>query len=507
MPASNLGIEFPKNISSLKRIQVAGQRENGLVGYSDGEFSRCFGLRRLGLHHIVLPAGMRSSFPHAESLEEEFIYILRGEADVWINGWVHRLTEGHAVGFPAGTGIAHCVLNNSDAPVELLVAGEQTKPGNLCAFPLDPQAAARSGMEWQDAPTQELGPHAGLPGPPAREDFAGSLPPFVAYCPDLPARISFHYPGDAETFGTGARLTNHLGLEALGIWYDVLPRGHRSSWPHAHTHEEEFVFILKGKGKVWMAGAAIEVGPGDGIGFEPGTGMAHCIINDGEEPLVSLVFGETCEFPDEKLTYPLHPLRNLEGRRAGWFWEDAPDIRLGFHSGQPAEMPLGRLRLRLCGPGDEAALLEVMKGCDDYFRLVEGCPPDHAMAAHLLADQPPLRSAAYFKDVFLLCIDGKSVGIAETHGHHPAHGVAYLGMLALVDGQRCNGLGRRFCALIEDYLRRAGGVQSLRLGASRRTTAAGFWEKMGYQANGTLYSWQGRLLSVEVDEYEKSLVP
>ncbi|HIB5425108.1 TPA: cupin domain-containing protein, partial [Klebsiella pneumoniae] len=45
-------------------------------------------LNRLGIHHERLPPGRRTSYPHAESDEEEFIYVLEGYPEVWINGYL-----------------------------------------------------------------------------------------------------------------------------------------------------------------------------------------------------------------------------------------------------------------------------------------------------------------------------------------------------------------------------------------------------------------------------------
>lgn len=64
-------------------------------------------LNRLGIHHERLPPGRRTSYPHAESDEEEFIYVLEGYPEVWINGYLWKLEPGDSVGFPAGTGICH----------------------------------------------------------------------------------------------------------------------------------------------------------------------------------------------------------------------------------------------------------------------------------------------------------------------------------------------------------------------------------------------------------------
>ena len=49
------------------------------------------GFARLGIHHIRLEPGHRTSFPHAESAEDEFVYVIAGTPDVWLDGVVHRL--------------------------------------------------------------------------------------------------------------------------------------------------------------------------------------------------------------------------------------------------------------------------------------------------------------------------------------------------------------------------------------------------------------------------------
>ena len=57
----------------------------------DANYSRHFGFARLGIHHIRLEPGHRTSFPHAESAEDDFVYVLAGTPDVWLDGVVHRL--------------------------------------------------------------------------------------------------------------------------------------------------------------------------------------------------------------------------------------------------------------------------------------------------------------------------------------------------------------------------------------------------------------------------------
>ena len=131
-------------------------------------FAGILGFSKVGIHHERLPPGHRLSRPHAESAEEEFVYVLRGAVDVWLDGNLYRLTVGDAVGFPAGEGLAHTLINNSEQEVHLLVVGETSKPENKIIYPLNPEMRVRRKDWWDDAPARELGPHDGLPDAESR---------------------------------------------------------------------------------------------------------------------------------------------------------------------------------------------------------------------------------------------------------------------------------------------------------------------------------------------------
>jgi uncharacterized cupin superfamily protein len=123
------------------------------------------GLVRVGINIQRLPPGTRSSWPHAEENEEEFVYVIAGQVDAWIDGHIHRMEQGDLAAFPAGTGISHCFINNTEQEVLLLVGGEAPKPGSRIFYPLNP--SRRQDMPeqywWSDVPSRELGPHNGLP--------------------------------------------------------------------------------------------------------------------------------------------------------------------------------------------------------------------------------------------------------------------------------------------------------------------------------------------------------
>ncbi len=162
-------------MSQAHRPPFIANIRDGLRPLQDGGFpdlkglgnpiGRALGLGRIGIHYEIMPPGGRSSFPHAESDEEEFVLVLKGKPDVWIDGTLHQLVEGDAVAFPAGTGIAHSFLNNSSEDMHLLVLGEASKPGNRLNYPLNPermQEFATEGRAWLDAPKHALGPHDGI---------------------------------------------------------------------------------------------------------------------------------------------------------------------------------------------------------------------------------------------------------------------------------------------------------------------------------------------------------
>lgn len=123
------------------------------------------GLERIGVNLQRLPPGTRSSWPHAEENEEEFVYVISGTVDAWIDGTIHRMSPGDLAAFPAGTGIAHCFINNGDEEVVLLVGGEAPKPGSRICYPVNPSRREDIPAQywWSDAPRRELGAHDGWP--------------------------------------------------------------------------------------------------------------------------------------------------------------------------------------------------------------------------------------------------------------------------------------------------------------------------------------------------------
>jgi uncharacterized cupin superfamily protein len=157
----------PDCIKHWKEIQgpddrhYQGSQELLAIGSA---FGRHFGFARLGIHHEVLRPGRRTSWPHCESTEDEFVYVIEGTPDVWLDGQLFRLAPGDGVGFPAGTGLSHSFINNTESEVRLLVVGDRDRDDNRLHYPKHPARKAQLGdRHWSDWPERPIGPHDGLP--------------------------------------------------------------------------------------------------------------------------------------------------------------------------------------------------------------------------------------------------------------------------------------------------------------------------------------------------------
>ncbi len=84
------------------------------------------GLKNFGVNLTRIVPGGQSSYRHAHSKQDEFVYVLQGEVVMETNAGAQTLSPGMCAGFPAGTGDAHRFVNRSPADVLLLVVGDRT---------------------------------------------------------------------------------------------------------------------------------------------------------------------------------------------------------------------------------------------------------------------------------------------------------------------------------------------------------------------------------------------
>jgi uncharacterized cupin superfamily protein len=92
------------------------------------------GLKNFGVNLTRIVPGGQSSYRHAHSRQDEFIYVLEGEVVMETDAGAQTLRPGMCAGIPAGTGDAHRFVNRSDADVLLLVVGDRSG-GDVITYP------------------------------------------------------------------------------------------------------------------------------------------------------------------------------------------------------------------------------------------------------------------------------------------------------------------------------------------------------------------------------------
>lgn len=106
-----------------------------------------FGLKNFGVNLASLAPNAVSSLRHAHTLQDEFIYILRGRATLHTDEGFTELEPGMCAGFKAGTGNGHRLLNNTTEEVVYLEIGDRT-PGDEGGYPDDDLKALRIDGSW-----------------------------------------------------------------------------------------------------------------------------------------------------------------------------------------------------------------------------------------------------------------------------------------------------------------------------------------------------------------------
>jgi len=100
-----------------------------------------FGLKNFGVNLTQLQPGSVSALMHSHARQDEFIYILEGRCIARLGDDEYPLGPGDCFGFPAGTGLAHQLVNRGDATVSYLEIGDRT-PNERVEYPYDDLAFA-----------------------------------------------------------------------------------------------------------------------------------------------------------------------------------------------------------------------------------------------------------------------------------------------------------------------------------------------------------------------------
>jgi uncharacterized cupin superfamily protein len=107
-----------------------------------------FGLANFGVNLTRLAPGGQSALRHAHTKQDEFVYILEGAPTLVTDAGRTPLAPGMCVGFKAGTGDAHHLVNETSEDVVYLEIGDRTA-GDMVAYPDDDIEARRVEGAWR----------------------------------------------------------------------------------------------------------------------------------------------------------------------------------------------------------------------------------------------------------------------------------------------------------------------------------------------------------------------
>jgi uncharacterized cupin superfamily protein len=144
-PAAILASDAPLRIRPSNYPEPFASR---MAGRQKRPLGDVFGLLNFGVNLTRLAPNAVSSLRHAHTKQEEFIYVLQGRPTLHTDDGLTQLSPGMCAGFKAGTGNAHCLINETTEEVLYLEVGDRTS-GDEGSYPDDDLKAIMSEGKWQ----------------------------------------------------------------------------------------------------------------------------------------------------------------------------------------------------------------------------------------------------------------------------------------------------------------------------------------------------------------------
>jgi uncharacterized cupin superfamily protein len=280
----------------LRPVVRDGQERGGRV--ETLHLSNAGHLTQFGAHVETLSPGAATSRRHWHEKEDEFLYVLEGEATVIDNDGEHVLHPGDAAVWPFGVANAHHVVNRSDRPLRHLIVGSRVE-GDVVHYPDSGETLRNLILTWKltdasgtilrsgDLP-QELKNLPSRWGAP--QDSAAQRPGIIR---------AAEAPAETATAEQAARLGHYSarlysqagGLTQFGAFTETLDPGARSSDRHWHEREDEFFLMLDGEATVIEDDGPHLMLPGDAACWPAGVPNGHHVVNRSTRPCTYLIVG------------------------------------------------------------------------------------------------------------------------------------------------------------------------------------------------------------------------
>ena len=113
-----------------------------VAGRSKRKLGELFGLKNFGVNLTTLEPGSASALFHCHAVQDEFVYVTEGILTLRFGDSEYELGAGDCIGFRAGTGLGHQLVNRSDQAASYLEIGDRS-PGEQVIYPADDLAATQ----------------------------------------------------------------------------------------------------------------------------------------------------------------------------------------------------------------------------------------------------------------------------------------------------------------------------------------------------------------------------
>lgn len=108
------------------------------------------GLTQFGVNYLRLPPGVWSSQRHWHSIEDEFVFIVKGEVVLVTDEGEQVLRAGDCAGFKANTQNGHQIQNRSNEEAFVLEVGGRSKDDRVGYSDIDLAWAPSTGYTHRD---------------------------------------------------------------------------------------------------------------------------------------------------------------------------------------------------------------------------------------------------------------------------------------------------------------------------------------------------------------------
>lgn len=143
-PALELIVD-PKTLPEESGSPYPSPYDELVRGRHRSRLSPALGLTAFGVNIVRIEPGGQSSARHWHSEQDEFVYILEGEATLVTDEGETTLAAGMAAGFPAGNPNGHTLANRTDHDVLAMEVGNRPRTEDVTYPDIDMSNAVRDG--------------------------------------------------------------------------------------------------------------------------------------------------------------------------------------------------------------------------------------------------------------------------------------------------------------------------------------------------------------------------